>query len=595
VRFINQTLGRLPIPSFLVCGLLLGFATPVFAAGLTPSAAARNYTLEVPSAAGIQDAGPISATAPIAVGFVLSYQHADELERDVLRVSTKGSPLYHHFVSSAQWNSYFAPSAATVASTAALLQAAGFRIKTIADNRGVIDAVAPAGTVSRFFGTQLRAVMQPAVGLRYRNVTPAIIPQGLRGAVLYVTGLDTLERHRLPAHPLVSHRAAVADATPEIAAPKNGIGGPVTAPGGLGYGPAVLANGYDYPVQHGFDGKGSTVGITIPDAYLDSDTAAFLKYFKIKQTGKVRLLPVDGGYTGPLEGEATLDTETISSLAPGANIDVYEFPDFTTRSEIDTYNRVISDNIVDSVSNSWGSGYGTGCDSEQPPLYLAAENILLQQAALKGITYIFSSGDSGAYGCYPPSTAPGVDDPASLPWVTAVGGISFAANSAGKITSTTASWIYANGFGLTPPVGGGGGVSPVWALPDYQKQVAASTKGRNVPDLSLPGDLEDAWYVLGTWNYGPVGGTSWSAPAFNAMIAEINEVIAQENGLSVDRSGFVNPALYAAYGAVGGLVFTDVTHGNNGGFFGPHYQARPGYDLATGLGTPIGYGLAEFL
>ena len=580
---INDVSRRCANAIALVSASLILVAAPAFASDAT-SAAARAYTVDVPSVAGLRDAGSLAGTAPVHLGFVLAYQHANELERDVLLVSTKGSPEYRHFVSSAQWNAYFAPSAATVRATAIALQRAGFRIESIPDNRGVIDAVAPASVVSGFFATQLRAVIQPSVGLRYRNATPALIPQALRGTVLAVTGLDTLERHRLPIHPRFAP-APLNVPSPNAAAQQARIGGPVTAPDG-GYGPVVLANGYQYPVQRGYDGTGTTVGITIPDTYLDSDTAAFLKYFHIKQSGKVTRFPVNGGYTGPLAGEATLDTETISSLAPGANIDVYQFPDFSTRSIIDTYNRVVSDNVVDSVSNSWG-----GCELGNPPLYLAASNIIFQQAALKGITFIFSSGDSGAYTCG--GTTPTASDPASQPYVVAVGGISFKANAAGKIVSTTASWVDARKL-IGPGIDGGGAVSQIWPLPAYQNNVAVSKKGRNVPDLSLPGDVEDAWYIVGGW-HGPVGGTSWSAPAFNAMLTEVNEVIGQENGMPVSRSGFVNPSLYAAYGSVGNLVFTDVTQGNNGAFIGPGFSATPGFDLATGLGTPIGFGLAQFL
>jgi kumamolisin len=47
------------------------------------------------------------------------------------------------------------------------------------------------------------------------------------------------------------------------------------------------------------------------------------------------------------------------------------------------------------------------------------------------------------------------------------------------------------------------------------------------------------------------------------------------------RVGFVNPQLYQFPGA-----FNDITSGNNGAF-----QAGPGWDAATGLGSPNGNSL----
>jgi len=54
------------------------------------------------------------------------------------------------------------------------------------------------------------------------------------------------------------------------------------------------------------------------------------------------------------------------------------------------------------------------------------------------------------------------------------------------------------------------------------------------------------------------------------------------------RIGFVNPALYGVLtGSQYGVEFHDIVKGNNG------YPASPGYDLVTGIGSPIGWALAE--
>jgi kumamolisin len=546
-------------------------------------AAAPSYVLAVPSVMNVRDLGPLAATVPVHVGIVLSDRHADELERDVALVSTKGSRLYHHFVSREQWNDYFAPSSQSVGYVCARLLRAGFRIERVAANRGIVDAVAPASVVARYFSTSFRRVAQPFAGERFRNASAAYVPPELQKDVAAVTGLDTIERYRLRPYP------HVARAAPNVSGTGDRERRRLFGPDG-GVGPAVMAWGFRFPSWHGYKGAGTTVGISIPDDFFDSDTATFLKYFGIEQTGRVRRFPVDGGYPSSNfpTGEATLDTETIASLAPDANIDVYEFPDFTNRSITDAFNQVVSDDDVDSISNSFA-----GCEQDDPIAVRLAWNQVFQQAALKGITFIFSSGDDGAYPC-PESSA--ISSPASQPYVTAVGGTHIDVSPTGYITTQTATWPVAIAQ-LGDGVGSGGGVSMVWPLPWYQSKVRVSRAGRNVPDLTLAGDIEDSFYFDGYWT-GPVGGTSWSAPAFNAMLAEVNEVIASENGLRDARSGFVNPSLYAAYGSVGALAFTDITRGNNSGFLDPGtlgYHAGVGYDLATGLGAPIGLGLSEHL
>ena len=69
-----------------------------------------------------------------------------------------------------------------------------------------------------------------------------------------------------------------------------------------------------------------------------------------------------------------------------------------------------------------------------------------------------------------------------------------------------------------------------------------------------------------------IGGTSAVAPLWAGLIAVAN----QQNGA---QAGFVQPALYAARNKG---AFHDIVSGGNGAF-----NAGPGWDPCTGLGTPI--------
>src|SRR5262249_24518462 len=143
---------------------------------------------------------------------------------------------------------------------------------------------------------------------------------------------------------------------------------------------------------------------------------------------------------------------------------------------------------------------------------------------------------------------------------------------------------------LNPPEGaGGGGVSAVFAKPAYQSgaNVPRSVNpphriGRGVPDVAAVADPETGVVIMHVdgQHLGSIGGPSASAPLRAALVAGINQ------GLTA-RAGFLNPVLYTK-SARG--VLRDITVGDNGA-----YDAGPGWDACTGLGTPQGTKLLQSL
>jgi kumamolisin len=75
-----------------------------------------------------------------------------------------------------------------------------------------------------------------------------------------------------------------------------------------------------------------------------------------------------------------------------------------------------------------------------------------------------------------------------------------------------------------------------------------------------------------------IGGTSAVAPLWAGLIAVANA----QNGKS---AGFLQPAIYAAKGKA---AFNDITSGTNYTGTPVGFNAGPGWDACTGLGTPIG-------
>ncbi len=349
----------------------------------------------------------------------------------------------------------------------------------------------------------------------------------------------------------------------------NADNGPLS--GSNGWLATGVAKAFDYPVQHGCTGAGVTVAVEIDTPINTSDVAGYLSAAGVTQTGTITNEAVSGGGNASSSDytETALDVETISGLAPGANIIVYNFPDLSSQSIEAGYNQTVSDGKASVVNSSFG-----GCETSDTA-FTNTTNTIAEQAAAKGMTFVASSGDSGSDECGTGNNPPGVSSPATDPYFTAVGAVNFTDTSTGSLASITSGSDSSNGF-LS-----GGGVSTIFALPSYQQGVANMVStGRNDPDVSLPGV---GVMVYANGSPMQVDGTSWSSPEFVALVAEANQL----HGTPL---GFINPTLYSIFTQTGYTDFTDVTTGNNGA-----YNAGTGYDLVTGIGAPKGWALANAL
>lgn len=173
--------------------------------------------------------------------------------------------------------------------------------------------------------------------------------------------------------------------------------------------------------------------------------------------------------------------------------------------------------------------------------------------------------------------------PASSPWVTSVGATRFIDQTVG------------HGEMASDQFGSGGGFSSMFdAFKEQNDAVAHYLKiaknlppqgsfppgGRATPDVSV---LGEGFQVVGNGQVAPVGGTSASAPTFAGFVSLLNEARVKD-GKPV--MGYLNPFLYQNVDA-----FRDVTVGTNaiGRGTGPieyGFSCAPGWDPATGLGTP---------
>ena len=349
---------------------------------------------------------------------------------------------------------------------------------------------------------------------------------------------------------------------------------PKSAPS-VTYTPIQLGALYDFPA--GTDGSGETVAIIeLGGGFRSSDLAQYFKSLGIAKPPSVIAVSVAGGSNQPggaADDEVMLDIEVIGALAPGAGIVVYFAPN-TDQGFYEAISQAAHDAVHKPavMSISWGGPE----DSWSGPSRDAMQSALEDAAAL-GVTVTVAAGDSGS-GDGESDGQPHVDFPASSPYALGCGGTKLLA-SGSSITSEIVWNETSADEGAT-----GGGVSVVFARPAWQQrsdvpQAPNGTAGRGVPDVAGNADPLTGYQVLVDGGAQVIGGTSAVAPLWAALIARCN----QKLGAPL---GDVHAAIYQ----IGGQAFRDITQGNNGA-----YQAAPGWDPCTGLGSPNGRALLTAL
>ncbi len=226
-------------------------------------------------------------------------------------------------------------------------------------------------------------------------------------------------------------------------------------------------------------------------------------------------------------------------------------------------------------------------------------NVIFEQQAVQGQTVVVSSGDTGSEGCLRIDTKqPGLlsaEFPGSDPFVLGVGGTAVISSDPLPRNEEVVWNDSTDQHGA-----GGGGKSQFFAEPSYQKSFGVSSGGtRGVPDVSADADPETGYLVLHNGGWIQVGGTSAAAPMWAALLALTNAKCPSS------PVGFVNPAIYfAASPKVKAIVINDIQKDTNfadntsndyTGDGGGQYPVLAGYDLATGLGSPVGSVLATQL
>ncbi len=630
-----------PSVALMASGVSLAILAQLLAPAPTASGAQRSAALgalvEVGALArppaGARPTGALRAGARVSLGVALNARNTAGLANYAAAVSTPSSPDYHHFLSPAQFATRYGPSSGALSALRLDLRTAGLSVSAPSANGLLVNVHGTAGQVDRAFHTALEGYRLPGGSFGWSPSAPTKLPAVIARGVAAIVGLDNtatprsmLERapvsRKLHVSAAAFRAARRAAARAPLGSPRACVAATDAALQSGGWTDQQLASAYGLKglYRAGDLAQGQSIGVFELEPFSNADLATFDRcYFGASHVSQIRRVNVDGfNLTGTGSGEALLDLEDLQALAPDAKIVVYQAPN-TTFGAIDAYNAIVSQDRVNIVSTSWGE-----CEQAvqtAAPQTLQLENILFEEAAAQGQTVFAAAGDTGSDDCAstpfgsstPAAPYLSVDDPASQPYVVGVGGTSMI-NDANPPRQTV--WNDGAKWG-----GGGGGLSTTWSSPAWQQGsgvpgTAVSTR-REVPDVSAAADewrgitvfsalfgsggsirAPAAGRATAPWPTPPagwatLGGTSSAAPIWAAVDAEITAsrlcAAAPVNAAGRDL-GFLAPLLYEVAGSPTAYAhaFDNVRVGNNDVFgLGLGYSAHAGFNLASGLGSPI--------
>jgi hypothetical protein len=608
------------------------------------------------------DLGAAPASAEVSGELVLRPRSEAALEGFIEAATTRGSPSFGQYLGRGQFASRFGPAASTVAAVSAQLRGAGLSVKSSESEPLLVRFSGSSAAADKAFATSVHTFKLSSGETVQATTSAPALPSQLAGAVAAVVGLD-----QLPASRPMRIRRSVGEAARFAAASaatfKHPSGSPDACPqarkaaaefGGLTDDDIANAYGAFGLYGVGDTGAGVHIGVFEEEPFSRSDIEHFDScYFgataATAMQERLQVIELEGGvFKGPGEdGEALLDVEDVSAMAPGADIDVYEIAEKASEPEAAgnelTEIAAMVDEDRDQIITS---SYGQACEEEQQegqPGMQEALNFLFEQGAAQGQTFLGAAGDNGSDNCEEahrePVPQPGQNplsggEIASQPYVIGVGGTTIT-----DATQPISEHVWNDG-----PFGGagGGGISESFAMPSWQRaatvpgidlpgsedyaqaaivekrfgfptgfcddtlQSAPNTPCRLEPDVSAQSDEYTGAVTVYSEEYrgngggleerpdGWVtsGGTSSGTPIWAGMLALADaSPTCRENPATASGVGFILPLLYgiASNASSYAASFNDVTEGNNDQYGlddGKVFPARTGFDLASGLGSP---------
>ena len=506
--------------------------------------------------------GRLAGSQQLHLAISLQLRNEEQLDALLQQLYDPASPNYRRFLSVQQFTDQFGPSVVDYQRVIGYLQSYGLKVTHTYSNRLGVDATGPAADIEQAFQVKLQVYRHPTENRTfYAPDVETSVEAGL--PVLSVEGLSTFNLPRSMMKPVHPNQRAHSDQT--------------------GSGPGGLFTGSDFRTAYGggtaLNGSGQALGLIELGSYNLSEVVTYFK--NIGQPLNVPITNVllggaDGICSLCNDGEETLDIEQEISIAPNASaLIVYEA--YTSSvTAYDAYLQVANDNLVKSVSLSFGWG---GVPSQN-----ADYETVFKEMAAQGQSSFVASGDAGANcgsGGYPGNS----------PNITDAGGTVLTTNGAGGAWQSETGWSGSGGGWNTQSPIPSGSPNYLWnQAPAINSTNGGNSNYRNIPDVAAEASDD---YFCGYNSCGGTGGTSAAAPKWAGFVALINQQAAANATASGSNPtiGLLNPAIYDTSVDAS---FHDITAGSNynssspAGCTSTEFSAETGFDLVTGWGTPNG-------
>jgi pro-kumamolisin-like protein/all-beta uncharacterized protein/BACON domain-containing protein len=497
------------------------------------------------------------------------------------------SPQYHRWLTPEDFGKLFGVSDRDLGQVTSWLESYGFQVEPVSNGRRELVFSGTAAQVEAAFHTPIHTYVVNGE-THYANSADPEIPLALAPVVEGVASL-----HDFRSMPLHYGLQPMPRSAPEYSS------------GTTHYmSPADFATIYDVAASYSssIDGTGQSIAIVGRSNFPPADVTNFRSTFGLPANAPTVVLngPNPGIVSSSEQTEAELDVEWSGAVARGASIQfVLSASTSSTDGALLSAQYIVNQNLAPVLSSSFGL-----CEAAMGTSGNQFWNSLWQQAAAQGISVFIAAGDSGAAGCDSPSASQAVSGRAvngicSSQYSTCVGGTQFNDTASPSLywSPTNNTSNYSSALSYIPELvwnasaeasGGsglwasGGGASSIYSKPSWQAGLGVPSDGqRDVPDVSLNASVHDAYLFMMNGSIYLVGGTSAATPSFAGLMAMTVQRAAA-------RQGNANPKLYglAANQWNGGAsVFHDTTSGNNSVPGVTGFNAGPGYDQATGLGS----------
>jgi len=651
---------------------------------LSPLASHPAFALQEHNVARVvslaNDLGPVDPNQIQTLTIVLKTHNESEFDKAIEGLYDPESSSYHQWFSANDFAKY-APTSTELETVKKELVNQGFSVVSTDPQNFSLRVTGTTAKVEAAFQTELHTFRYN--GKTFQAHTRDAQLTGAAGQLVEsVAGLDRHQVHNLlsiaqnprSGKPLFKKTVTTADAGSTLLSGISGtpLSAPTlytfTTPGAslplgvyygnvydknpaltISYSPAQLQSHYGLTslIKEGYDGTGQTIALVEAYGYAAAETDANVaakafglppltssNFSVIYPEGK----PINPG-AADLTGwttEIALDIQSAHAIAPGAKILVVASAGQDNEDQIASLQYIIAHKLASTVSNSWENDDEIIAGSAEENAF----NSVLKIGAASGISFQFSTGDSGDLGLGTPVGAVGV--PSNSPYATAVGGTSILNNTAGTgqvVTGWGNDITYLNLFGpVDPPTGdgffyagAGGGESLYYAKPSWQKALPGT--GRQLPDVSALADPFTGFALIVTSEgvqsaLAGIGGTSLASPIFTAIWAiadqyngkplgqaspavarlksgQITDVLPTSPLDVSDVSGTVydsnGPTFYSQDGLFAGLLYSQtkfvsaiwpivpgeediaITFGTDSSL-----TVTPGWDNVTGYGEPNG-------